>query len=85
MKFNRAFMKSLKADIAKAEITIAFTVSLSGMDMVETLRPYCDGEANAITVEIGPYQIPLWDSMISKGKVETRVLLSENEDQDGEA
>ena len=78
MKFKKAWIKSLKADIAKGEIVVSFTVDLKAIELVETLRPFTGEDATAVTIEILPHQRPLWDEMVSNGQIESVTLSSSN-------
>jgi hypothetical protein len=57
MKF-RAFVKAIKADVAKHELTISFRVSLDDETMAdaEELAQYVDPDAGAVELEVLPYQ-----------------------------
>ena len=54
----RAYLKGIKADIAKKELTITFTVSLDeeSLSNAEELAPYADSDAGAVELNVLPYQ-----------------------------
>lgn len=57
MKF-RAYTKSIKADFAKREITLTFTVAMDdeNMETAAELAPYASEDAGAVDLNIAPYQ-----------------------------
>jgi hypothetical protein len=59
MLFPIAYVKSVKADIVKNEITISLTVDLSESNLEEArdLGKYCDEDAGSVTLEIRPRQM----------------------------
>jgi hypothetical protein len=54
----RAYTKSVKADFAKREITLTFTVSMDeeNMETATELAPYASEDGGAVELKILPYQ-----------------------------
>jgi hypothetical protein len=54
----RAYTKSVKADFAKREITLTFTVSMDeeNMETATELAPYTSEDAGPVDMTILPYQ-----------------------------
>ena len=52
----KAWVKSIKHDVAKGEITLTFTLPREHLDTVETLAPYTDEDAGPIELTVTPYQ-----------------------------
>lgn len=54
----RAYAKSVKADFAKREITLTFTVSMDeeNTETATQLAPYTSEDAGAVKLEIMPFQ-----------------------------
>lgn len=54
----RAYTKSIKADFAKREITLTFTVTMDdeNMETATELAPYASEDAGAVELNVKPYQ-----------------------------
>ena len=61
MKFYNAYLKAVRANLTKGEITISFTVSSHEENLVtaQDLSTYADKEHGAVEVSIVPRQIRL--------------------------
>lgn len=60
MKFTDAKIKSVKADLAKGEITISFSVDLEqNQEDAEELAECADKKAGSVEIEINPRQMKL--------------------------
>lgn len=61
MEFEHCNVKSIKADIAKGEITLSVTMALTHADLAEASRltPYTEADAGQVRVYIYPQQLPL--------------------------
>ena len=61
MEFPAARAKSVKADIAKEEITLTFKVPLNDelLALSQELAPYTDKDAGQLVLQITPLQPPL--------------------------
>lgn len=62
MRFANATVNSVKADLAKKEITLTFRVDLSEEEPAEELARYVDVEsAGTVELNIKPRQLSLTD------------------------
>ena len=54
----RAFVKSIKVDVGKKELTISFTMKLDdeSMEQAEALSLFANPEAPAVDVSVNPLQ-----------------------------
>ena len=68
MRFSPAYVKSVKADIAKKEITFSFTVDFSSenIEEAEALSKYIGEGAGAVQVLISPRQMSFLASELSR-------------------
>lgn len=62
-----AYVKGIKADVAKKEVTISFTVTMDeeSMATAEELAHFVGGDAGAVELKVMPYQ----RSFLSKTEV----------------
>lgn len=61
MKYTHAKVKAIKADIAKKEISVSFTVDMTqeNLDISSRLSDYIDPEAGTVVLDIFPRQLNL--------------------------
>lgn len=61
MKFSHAQVKSIKADIAKKEITVSFLVDMTqeNLSISDQLSGYVDPDAGTVVLDIFPRQMKL--------------------------
>ena len=63
MEFPSCKVKSVRADIANGEITIAFSMAFNdqALEAAEALSQYADKDMGKVEVRIIPQQPPLFD------------------------
>lgn len=61
MKYPHTKVKAIKADIAKKEITISFTVDMTqeNLEISSRLSDYIDPEAGSVVLDVFPCQLQL--------------------------
>lgn len=62
----KAWVKSIKHDVAKGEITLTFTLPRESLDTVETLAPYTVEDAGAVELTVLPHQRPLFPPKVEE-------------------
>lgn len=66
MQFNGAYIKGVKADIAKREITLSFVIDMNKttLPIAQDLSVYADGRHGSVDLTVLPRQMPLLDDMV---------------------
>ena len=65
MLFKNAQVKSVKADLAKKEITITLVVDMGAQPEAEELARYADPDAGQVMADITPRQMAMRDFSVT--------------------